>query len=254
MDAVGLLIHDNPDGSWKVHRECALPSPAGTAKAAEQLRGERDHVTARAFFWPSLNVGAKLHDGISKTRGSDQDNTRRDKRWIWKEEKSHGASNLLLSPWERFSSVFLQDFFCAVPRSSQPHTSPRPSAWLGSAEYWGINFTSENASAGVERKLAQGKSKFSFAAIPFGAVPPFLISQQRVCPLHMQARLERGNAQFPASAIPPLDTPFLTLGYSVSSLSSLQIDVIPLRWFPRMAPIWKQCQDKTVLARAVVMT
>ena len=76
----------------------------------------------------------------------------------------------------RFSSVFLQGFFSAVPRNCQPHTPALPSAWLGSAEYWGINLTSENAPARVKGKLAWAKSEFSFADTPLEAAPPFFIS------------------------------------------------------------------------------
>jgi len=31
-------------------------------------------------FWPSLSVGAKLNDVISRMRGSDQDNARRENK------------------------------------------------------------------------------------------------------------------------------------------------------------------------------
>lgn len=48
-----------------------MPSP-GTAKAAEQLRAERDPVTARVFLRPNLNVGTKLNYGISRMRGSNR--------------------------------------------------------------------------------------------------------------------------------------------------------------------------------------
>lgn len=66
----------------------------------------------------------------------------------------------------RFSSVFLQVFFSAVPRSCQPHTSALPTAWLGSAEYWGINLTSENAPARVKGKLGWAKASSALLARP----------------------------------------------------------------------------------------
>lgn len=57
-----------------------MPSPAGTARAAEQLRGESEHVTARVFFWPSSSVEAKLNDGVARSRGSGQGNTKGEER------------------------------------------------------------------------------------------------------------------------------------------------------------------------------
>jgi len=57
----------------------------------------------------------------------------------------------------RFFLEFLQGFFSTVPRSCQPHTPDLPSAWLGAAERWGINLTSENAPARVTGKLLPGQ-------------------------------------------------------------------------------------------------
>lgn len=68
----------------------------------------------------------------------------------------------------RFSSVFLQFFIlCSAQELPVSHACPSlPSAWLGSAEYWGINLTSENAPARVKGKLGWAKASSALLARP----------------------------------------------------------------------------------------
>lgn len=130
-------------------------------------------------------------------------------------KKHHRASNLLLSPWERWSSGFFLCFSRAFPPQCPGAASltHAPFPVLVSAECWGINLTSENAPAGVKGKLAWAKASSALLPCHLGLPHHFSCrssaSYSSVSVPYTRIGLERGNSQFPASAIPPLDTPFL---------------------------------------------